>query len=195
MLGSLPSTYLKWVSKNLLTQDFENWAKLADEVLNDPIYRDRIEWEFAENILTGNKSAALSRGKGAASELQEISETFGWDFNDEVAWRKVDFGLLGTSKGGRIPRVVEREERGKERKGTTSEAGGTDGERRRERRERMKQKREVVIGSGTSFDVGGTSRISGVVEDKGGSGMGRVSNRFPGRNSLLRKAMDRERLA
>ncbi|KAM0954739.1 hypothetical protein TB2_022860 [Malus domestica] len=55
MLGTLPSAYLKWVSKNLRTRDFEEWAKLADQVLDDAVYRDRIEWELAENILNGNR--------------------------------------------------------------------------------------------------------------------------------------------
>lgn len=112
MLGSLPLRYLKWVSKNLRAGHFEEWAKLADEVLGDPIYRDRIEWELALNVLNGNDACSRptigssSSRIVAVSELQEISERFGWDNLDKVGWSKVDFDLLGTSKGGRIPRLV-----------------------------------------------------------------------------------------
>ncbi|KAL0354370.1 UNVERIFIED_CONTAM: hypothetical protein Sradi_3883900 [Sesamum radiatum] len=105
MLGSLPSNYLKWVSKNLRAGETEEWAKLADEVLRDPIYRDRMEWELAEKILNGNGVSPNLRMRGnAVSELVEISERFGWDNEDKEGWSKIDFGLLGTSKGGRIPR-------------------------------------------------------------------------------------------
>lgn len=31
MLGSLPSRYLQWISKNLRARDFEEWSKLAGE--------------------------------------------------------------------------------------------------------------------------------------------------------------------
>ncbi|XP_077223668.1 golgin family A protein [Tasmannia lanceolata] len=104
MLGTLPSKYLKWVSKNLRARDFEEWAKLADEVLQDPFYRDRLEWEFADKLLQGEDPRA-SRSESPVSDLLEISERFGWDNDDKVAWSRVDFMLLGTSKGGRIPRL------------------------------------------------------------------------------------------
>ncbi|KAI9125342.1 hypothetical protein K1719_003958 [Acacia pycnantha] len=42
-------------------------GKLADQVLQDPIYKDRIEWEFAENVLNGNRS----REKREAEEEEE----------------------------------------------------------------------------------------------------------------------------
>ncbi|PHT27012.1 hypothetical protein CQW23_33383 [Capsicum baccatum] len=54
MLGTLPSKYLKWVTKNLRARDFEEWANLADQVLSDPVYKDRIEWEFAQALLNGD---------------------------------------------------------------------------------------------------------------------------------------------
>ncbi|XP_043697294.1 uncharacterized protein LOC122648099 [Telopea speciosissima] len=104
MLGSLPSKYLKWVSKTLRARDFEEWAKLADEVLQDPVYRDRIEWEVAENILNGNSSSMALGRESPVSDLLEISERFDWNNEDKVGWSKIDFALLGTSKGGRIPR-------------------------------------------------------------------------------------------
>ncbi|KAK9285701.1 hypothetical protein L1049_024900 [Liquidambar formosana] len=31
--------------------DFEHWAKLADQVLQDPLYKDRIEWEYTDKLL------------------------------------------------------------------------------------------------------------------------------------------------
>ncbi|KAB2613619.1 hypothetical protein D8674_035935 [Pyrus ussuriensis x Pyrus communis] len=55
MMGTLPSAYLKWVSKNLRARNFEGWVKLADQVLDDVVYRDLIEWELAENVLNGNQ--------------------------------------------------------------------------------------------------------------------------------------------
>lgn len=106
MLGSVPSRYLKWVSNNLRAGHFEEWAKLADQVLQDPIYRDRIEWELALNVLNGNNlnlNLSLS-SSSAVSQLLDISDRFGWDNHDKVGWSKVNFDLLGTSKGGRIPR-------------------------------------------------------------------------------------------
>ncbi|KAF4379765.1 hypothetical protein F8388_023782 [Cannabis sativa] len=104
LLGTLPSNYLKWVSKNLRARDFEHWANLADQVLKDPLYQDRIQWEFAQNILEGNnRSSSIS--KPVSELLLEMSERFGWDNEDKVGWSRVDFELLGTSKGGRIPRV------------------------------------------------------------------------------------------
>ena len=57
-----PSTYLKWVSNNLRACDFKDWAKLVDQVLQDPIYKDWIEWEFAENLLNGNNNVSSRNG-------------------------------------------------------------------------------------------------------------------------------------
>lgn len=107
MLGSLPSSYLQWVSKNLRARDFEEWARLADEVLRDPVYRDRLEWEAAERILTGDTRRRRSSGPADSpvADLIEVSERFGWVNEDKTAWARIDFELLGTSNGGRIPRV------------------------------------------------------------------------------------------
>lgn len=154
MLGTLPSSYLKWVSKNLRARDFEEWANLADQVLRDPIYRDRIEWEFAENVLNGNRSRAVSSSTkdsndaGAVTELLEISERFGWDNNDKTGWGKINFELLGTSRGGRIPRLVERRGEEEEEDEETMmkprarrlEVESEVSERRKQRRERQKKK-------------------------------------------------------
>ena len=65
MLGTLPSTYLKWdVSTNLRARDFEYRANLADQVLNDVFYLDRIEWESAESALIDNKTNVGGEGGG-----------------------------------------------------------------------------------------------------------------------------------
>ncbi|TQD75439.1 hypothetical protein C1H46_039024 [Malus baccata] len=55
LMGTLLLAYLKWVSKNLRARYFEDWVKLADQVLDDAVYQDRIEWELAENVLNGNR--------------------------------------------------------------------------------------------------------------------------------------------
>lgn len=148
MLGSLPSSYLKWVSKNLRAGDTEYWAKLADEVLDDDVYKDRIEWEFAEKVLHGSdESIKEKKNRGdvsSVSMLLEISERFGWDNDDKIGWSKVNFELLGTSRGGRIPRLgesrgdmVRRRREVKKKEG--EEEDGSGWRRRRERRERMRQ--------------------------------------------------------
>ncbi|KAL0441253.1 UNVERIFIED_CONTAM: hypothetical protein Sradi_0064200 [Sesamum radiatum] len=189
MLGSLPSNYLKWVSKNLRAGDTEEWAKLADEVLRDPVYRDRMEWELAEKMLNGNGARPNFRGN-AVCELVEMSERFGWDNEDKEGWRKIDFGLLGTSKGGRIPRLgVGRKcivEVGnvKEKKKKKEEKMVVEGERRRERRERMRERRMGVVEERDSSNGEGEEKENG-----GGSGSGSGSP-FPGREGLLRKVLN-----
>uniref|UniRef100_A0A6M2F7D1 Uncharacterized protein n=1 Tax=Populus davidiana TaxID=266767 RepID=A0A6M2F7D1_9ROSI len=219
MLGTLSSTYLKWVSKNLRAGDFEHWAKLADQVLQDPVYKDRLEWEFADNALNGNNnrsisgSSSLSRNDDSAvSRLLEISERFGWDNEDKVGWSRVNFELLGTSKGGKIPRRSS-SSRGVEEDKDLSRVENDkvlseSEERRRERRERAKLKKqvekrkdkiEIVMkskdGFGNRVDVDGGVGLEG-------SKPGRVdhqqdckvenSSRFPGRESLLKKVLNRK---
>ncbi|XP_078427773.1 golgin family A protein [Wolffia australiana] len=110
MLGSLPSSYLNWVSRNLRAGDTEEWARLADQVLADDVYRDRLEWESAHRLLSGDGAAALRRRSAAADDspsaaLLQVSRRFGWDNDDSDGWSRVDFDLLGTSLGGRIPRL------------------------------------------------------------------------------------------
>ncbi|CAA0829527.1 Unknown protein [Striga hermonthica] len=204
MLGSLPSSYLRWISKNLRAGDTLEWAMWADQVLADPVYGDRIEWEAAEQVLTGDVARRLSDG-GAVAELLELCEKFGWDREDRAAWARVDFGLLGTSKGGRIPRaggggVPARAD--EERESGTVRLGDGGGGRRRERRERARVRRvEKTAGGGMggggdglrSFGdgQGGSSSISG--EGTSGSISGSVEKRFPGREALLRKVLTRGR--
>ncbi|KZV27525.1 hypothetical protein F511_04576 [Dorcoceras hygrometricum] len=161
MLGSLPSSYLKWVSKNLRSGDTQEWAKLADEVLLDSVYKDRIEWELAENVLNGNNVGYSSSGNKSVSALLEMSERFGWDNEDKVGWSKIDFGLLGTSKGGRIPRrsaVPSVENGGRDRGRVVNRPGGDRG--------------RVV------------NRPGGDEEDTGSN---RLASSFPGREALLNK--------
>ncbi|GLT61782.1 hypothetical protein SLA2020_344640 [Shorea laevis] len=198
MLGSLPSNYLKWVSTNLRASHYLHWANLAQEVLQDPVYRDRIEWEFAQNVLQGNNNTSFPRNQNAVSLLSEINERFSWDMEDKVGWSKVDFELLGTSKGGRIPRTGNNTggRRGKaelrrERDGGESgeKASGGSGERRRERRERGRLKRQDKV-----------SKIDPVAEAEQNRGDGDggqsqdVYNPFPGREALLNKVLNRKRL-
>ncbi|XP_026431659.1 uncharacterized protein LOC113328882 [Papaver somniferum] len=104
MLGTLPTKYLKWVSKTLRARDFEEWAQLADQVLVDPSYKDRIEWELIDVLLNGNEISSGKNVKSHVSDLLEISERFGWDNDDKIGWIMINFELLGTSKTGRIPR-------------------------------------------------------------------------------------------
>ncbi|CAI9767128.1 unnamed protein product [Fraxinus pennsylvanica] len=199
MLGTLPSTYLRWVSKNLRAQDFEEWAKLCDEVLIDPVYKDRIEWEFAEKILNGdvlgNSSVPANGNQNAVSELLEISQRFGWDNEDKAGWSKIDFGLLGSSKGSRIPRIgdeirsVEKKMQKLKKNEETSDEG--DGERRRRtRRERLKSK------NGTIPTAAERMRKLGILDDKKEfvanqrEEGGKIISPFPGREAMLKKIMN-----
>lgn len=188
MLGSLPSAYLKWVSSNLRAGDTEEWARLADRVLSDPVYRDRLEWEAAEKILSGSNAATSSSRGSAVSELLEISQRFGWDNEDKSGWSKVDFGLLGTSKGGRIPRAEARslkeEEKEEERRNERNESGGVG--KRGERRERVRRMREKKTSARSMGEERGTSSPA-----VGGAA---AASPFPGREALLKKVLNREKL-
>ncbi|GMQ07782.1 hypothetical protein CsSME_00051835 [Camellia sinensis var. sinensis] len=178
MLGTLPSSYLKWVSNNLRARDLQEWAVLADQVLDDPVYRDRIEWEFAQKVLNGDDGVRGSpRSEGAVSELLEISERFGWDNDDKVGWSRIDFGILGTSKGGR------------------------GREMRRERmRMRMKKRGGLRLGTMEKTTMRlGFGRGNGKVEDADADADDQVRNEdrtvesespFPGRQSLLQKVLN-----
>ncbi|XP_015084563.1 uncharacterized protein LOC107028017 [Solanum pennellii] len=199
MLGTLPSKYLKWVTKNLRARDFEEWAQLADQVLSDPIYKDRIEWEFAQNLLNGDVSPA--RTQSAVSELLEISTRFRWDNEDKLGWSKIDFELLGTSKGGRIPRLSDSPNNSIRVEDKKKGTNGVDGEKdNRERgRERIKLQRRQNESGQRSTSV--TQRIANSDHfnplksdpirsfDASNSGRTETPSRFPGRESLLKKAL------
>ncbi|GAU36520.1 hypothetical protein TSUD_316460 [Trifolium subterraneum] len=193
MLGTLPSTYLKWVSKKLRAGEFEDWAKLADEVLADPVYKDRIEWEFALNVMSGDKasSAVVARSGSAAVELQEISERFGWDNDDKVGWSKIDFNRLGTSYGGRIPRLVNRKSNdadvnadAKTNKKPSTGMSSSSRSKRMERRERQKMR---LRSSSTHEEVEQEKEdmVADVEEVKDDDSVV-DNNPFPGRQGLLR---------
>lgn len=204
MLGTLPSSYLKWVSKTLRARHFEDWAKLADQVLQDPLYQDRLEWEFAQNALDGNRTSSSSSG---VADLLEISQRFGWDNEDKLGWSRVDFELLGTSKSGRIPRVDGGKSGGKgggKRGGKVEDEreGGGSGSGRSERRERVKlrMRREIreeklgIVEKGRgslgkeSVDSGNEVGLRKEIE------MGVVYNPFPGRQPFLKNVLEHKLL-
>lgn len=218
MLGTLPSSYLKWVSKNLRARDFEEWAKLADEVLDDPVYKDRIEWEFAQNLLNGDVSLSATT-PSAISELLEISQRFGWDNDDKAGWSKIDFNLLGTSNGGRIPRLGDSDSESGSgsmhgRTGTESKLrrlkkeGGreeADGGRRERRRERLRATRTTVPGESPPKERMAKLEIRENVKGNVGNADGNrvrvdgspsgIPSPFPGREALLKKVLSRRGLS
>ncbi|XP_031502209.1 uncharacterized protein LOC116265617 [Nymphaea colorata] len=214
MLGTLPSSYLKWVSKNLRAGDYQEWADRADEVLADPVYADRIEWENAQKILTGNevsrvagtRSHSNSFTQKPVSDLLDISRRFGWDNDDKEGWRKVDFNLLGTSKGGRIPRLKDtqrssgavpyHDDGGSHRLSSSSSSplikSNGDGdnvrsgvERRRELRRERQRMRKTEDGGDLVQQQHQRSVKSSSYSPPSAEGERR--NPFPGRQAILRK--------
>lgn len=158
MLGTLPPSYLRWVVAELDYGDTLVWARLAREVLDDPVYVDRVEWEHAHRFLRGDSKFDYvydDAGDDGDGPLQEMAERFGWDLSDEDGWGRLDFRLLGTSYGGRIPRKADRRQstgsskRSPRGGGTLFDAGAADpgGPRgkRDERRERMRTRREEQV--------------------------------------------------
>ncbi|CAL5199683.1 unnamed protein product [Lathyrus oleraceus] len=192
MLGSLPSSYLKWVSKNLRARDFEKWAILADQVLVDPIYKDRIEWEFALNVLERNRS-----GEPAVSQLQDISDRFGWDYLDKLGWSKVDFDLLGTSNGGRIPRVDNRRDADADASQPSLPPATTSNNRpnlrpattsrRMERREKLKMRSRTTH---EEEEEEAQQQHKDKDDTVPAADIKQIANPFPGRQALLRKAIN-----
>ncbi|EXB53790.1 hypothetical protein L484_002022 [Morus notabilis] len=200
MLGSLPSSYLKWVSTNLRAQDLEDWAKLADQVLQDPVYQDRLEWEFAQNALDRNRSNSSSSFSSGVSDLVEISERFGWDNEDKIGWSGVNFVLLGTSKSGRIPRLGGKDGGKRERKEGGKVEGESGGRRRSARRERvrlrMKREKKLGIVEKGRGSLGNDSISSGNAVgffEKKNEMVGEIYNPFLGREALLKNVMLQKR--
>lgn len=191
MLGMLPSDYLKWMSTNPLMNtkgDFDKWGKLAQEVLEDEVYADRIQWELAENLLTGDQphSSGSSSGYGVAQQLEEIGKKFGWDYNDKSgAWSKLDFRLLGTSKGARLPRVKQPviELQLEQNKPTASYAAAAAavGAERKKRRERIAKRREKQIQLMGNNQQKQEEETNEIAKDE------ETPTRFPGRQSLINK--------
>ncbi|KAK3148422.1 hypothetical protein QOZ80_3BG0294910 [Eleusine coracana subsp. coracana] len=148
MLGTLPPSYLRWMVAELDYGDTEPWARLAGDVLDDPVYVDRVEWEHAHRFLRGDSNYDHAYDDDGDGPLQEMAERFGWDLSDEEGWGRLDFRLLGTSYGGRIPRKDARKQSGSRSvpagKGSLFDDGSDlDGPRgkRDERRERMRLRR------------------------------------------------------
>ena len=101
-LGLWCYSYLRWMTKNLKGTMLDEWAGYAQETLDDPLYLDRIEWEKVEKLLVQlHDLAQLSGSRDALAPAR----MYGWDLDNEFAWSKVNFALLGTTKGGKIPRV------------------------------------------------------------------------------------------
>ncbi|KAI3881255.1 hypothetical protein MKW92_003412 [Papaver armeniacum] len=234
MLGTLPSKYLKWVSKTLRARDFEEWAQLADQVLVDPVYKDRIEWELAEVLLNGNEISSGKNVKSPVSDLLEISERFGWDNDDKIAWSKINFELLGTSKTGRIPRkaipssaaVSDEDSKGfREKKfgglsynkgssgveaeemmmsyGSNNVGGGSREERREKQRlkrvlELRKVKLDFIANKKKEIDHYRNQNQHRLDRDNDDDLMEAVekpaSSPFPGRESLLKKVLNRQKI-
>ncbi|XP_047333883.1 uncharacterized protein LOC124937634 [Impatiens glandulifera] len=182
MLGTLPSAYLKWISQNLRAGDTLEWAHLADQVLNDPVYKDRIEWESAQKLLDGD--SLIGTGKDSVAGLLELSKKFGWDNEDRSAWNQIDFSLLGTSKGGRIPRLEDRDSRLKKLNESSIKKSIIDSGKRKERIERSRLKRDpisIADNTTTNEDPTPTSTPTVKIDPR---------SRFPGRASLVKKALN-----
>lgn len=154
MLGTLPPSYLRWVAAELDYGETEPWARLARDVLADPVYLDRVEWEHAHRFLRGDADYDYADDAGDGP-LHEMAERFGWDLSDEEGWGRLDFRLLGTSYGGRIPRKKQSTSRSRSNDSTKNKkegslfdiGAGPDGARgkRDQRRERMRMRREDQV--------------------------------------------------
>lgn len=195
MLGTLSSRYLRWMTKNLRGTMLDEWAEYAQETLDDPLYMDRIEWEKVEKLLVQSHDLAqLSSSRDALAPAR----IYGWDIDNEHAWSTVNFALLGTTKGGKIPRVpVVKEPKPKARtkreskpnppstrtlKGDSSKWASTpvvDGggslreeldRRRQARRERLSAQRDALLA--------------------GSKSMKETDSKFPGRGGLLGKLQE-----
>uniref|UniRef100_A0A0D9VPC4 Uncharacterized protein n=1 Tax=Leersia perrieri TaxID=77586 RepID=A0A0D9VPC4_9ORYZ len=194
MLGTLPPSYLRWVVAELDYGDTAAWASLAREVLDDPVYIDRVEWEHAHRFLRGDTDYDGGDGE-EDGPLQEMADRFGWDLSDEEGWSRLDFRLLGTSYGGRIPRKGGRKQTTSS--GSSSLGGaknarnlfdiGSDRDglrgKRDERRERMRMRRETQVRN-VKLDMLG---VNAGVKDDGARGTRRMAprNRMTGKNDIL----------
>jgi hypothetical protein len=184
------------MTKNLKGTMISEWADYAQEVLDDPLYQDRIEWEKVEKLLVHSHDLAqLSNSRDALAPAR----MYGWDIDNESAWSGVNFALLGTTKGGKIPRkpvvkepkpvkpktprkttpakripkaVTEQEQDVRNKwLSTPVEEGGSlreELERRRQaRRDRLSAQREALLEAST--------------------GMKETNLKFPGRQGILSK--------
>ncbi|KAK9097535.1 hypothetical protein Sjap_023032 [Stephania japonica] len=190
MLGTLPSKYLKWVSRNLRAREFEEWARLADEVLEDPVYRDRLEWEVAERVLMGEfegggkmrGSIGGEEGGSAGGRRVERRERQRLRRDAQVEKLSKDgvYGVENCHEGY--------EDRNGRVKGNSNLFPGRDGLRREviDGREVLRDAQVHKLSEDGLFDVE-TRRKQ--YEDRNGRVEGN-SSPFPGRESLLRKVLD-----
>ncbi|KAI5067681.1 hypothetical protein GOP47_0018209 [Adiantum capillus-veneris] len=102
-MGTLPSRYLQWLVREAHHSSLTVWGDYAKQVLQDPYYKDRLEWQSIEKL--GVRGEMQKGGPLAASAgVKGSMIALGWDLLDSSAWSKVNFSLLGTTVGGRIPR-------------------------------------------------------------------------------------------
>ncbi|CAN6308101.1 unnamed protein product [Urochloa humidicola] len=185
MLGTLPPSYLRWVAEELDYGDTAAWASLARDVLGDPVYADRVEWEHAHRFLRGDADYDYGDDGDGEGPLQEMAERFGWDLADEEGWGRLDLRFLGTSYGGRIPRKGARKQNtsrsnsstGGANKGSLFDVGADpDGAwgKREERRERMRMRRQDQVRTAKMGMLG----VNASVQDGG----------LPGRKAQIRTA-------
>lgn len=108
MLGTLPSSYLKWLAdqEDNPAYDLYNWPQLAKIVLEDPVYQDRIEYEPALRMFEGGAKGnfIFREDFDIIKAYRDIGDRYGWDWNDKEGWSKVKRDFIGTSYSGRIPR-------------------------------------------------------------------------------------------
>ncbi|KAH7387908.1 hypothetical protein KP509_16G048000 [Ceratopteris richardii] len=102
-MGTLPPGYLRWLIREGHDPSLAVWADYAKQVLQDPYYRDRVEWQKIEK-LSSKGEVPKREPSGIGASAKESMIALGWDLSDRNAWSKVNFSLLGTTAGGRIPR-------------------------------------------------------------------------------------------
>lgn len=56
---------LRWMSENLLTREMEEWSKLADEFLQDPVYQGlpALSESLQRQYMKGNSTSNLVMGQ------------------------------------------------------------------------------------------------------------------------------------
>lgn len=160
MLGTLPSSYLKWLAdqEDNPAYDLYIWPALAKAVLEDPVYQDRIEYEPVLRMFEGGAKGnfIFSGDFNMIQAYRDIGDRYGWDWDNKDGWAKVKRDFIGTSYSGRIPRKKDdgaqlaASDDGVDKKTTGNlddrngarKPGFFVGKKRVERIERMRLKRE-----------------------------------------------------
>ncbi|KAL2479777.1 hypothetical protein Adt_32743 [Abeliophyllum distichum] len=163
---------------------------------------------MSRKILNGNvldiSLLLANMNQNAVFKLLEFSELFGWDNEDKASWVKIDFGLLASSKCGRIPKMggqirnVEKKTQKFKTNEETSDKG--DGERRRRKmREKLGSKRSKILPFQPPSTMAKRMRKFGIWDHKNELKFlanqqeekeGKISSPFPGREALLKKIMN-----